>query len=273
MAGHSPRPVYTGGSVEAYLSALEAWQNTPATTTTTTTTGQTPPTVPEGTDTGTGGGTSFAGSAAGITFAAQQQQSLLTIQRENAEELARQQQEDALFRQGKEQEFQRQQLERRLAVEAKVRQDEREAERLANIAQLRAERQSTFAQLLASGDQARAVIFALGFGPLNDVFDVRAQALGTTIKELRGARRLEATTEAALSRVLGRSVDIGREGVRGLGTAISSARAFVQGGSDIQTLLASAFGVGSLREGEQPGISQARLAELIQEVTPRGVLP
>ena len=115
-------------------------------------------------------------------------------------------------------------------------------------------------------------MFALGFGPENDVFDLRAQGLGTTVKELAGARELEATTEAALSRVLGRSVDIGREGVRGLGTAISSARAFVQGGADIQTLLASAFGVGSLREGEQPGVSQARLAELIQEVVPQGVL-
>jgi hypothetical protein len=123
-----------------------------------------------------------------------------------------------------------------------------------------------------SGDQVRAVIFALGFGPENDAFDARARSLGTTIQELKGARQLETTTELALGRVLGREVDIGREGVRGLGTAISSARAFVQGGADIQTLLTSAFGVGSLREGEQPGISAARLGELIQEVTPTGVL-
>ncbi|KKM65992.1 hypothetical protein LCGC14_1485710, partial [marine sediment metagenome] len=44
------------------------------------------------------------------------------------------------------------------------------------------------------------------------------------------------------------------------------------GGADIQTLLTSAFGVGSLRAGERPGISQARLAELVQSVTPTGVL-
>jgi hypothetical protein len=115
-------------------------------------------------------------------------------------------------------------------------------------------------------------MFALGFGPENDAFDVRARSLGTTIRELKGARALEATTEQALSRVLGREVDIGQEGVRGLGTAVGAARSFVQGGADVQQLLTSAFGVGSLREGERPGISQARLAELIQSVVPRGVL-
>jgi hypothetical protein len=178
-----------------------------------------------------------------------------------------------LVRQQQEQAFQRRQLERRIAEERRIRAQERERERRANISQLRAERQSTFAQLLASGDQARAVMFALGFGPENDVFDVRARQLGTTIRRLKGARELERTTERALSQVLGREVDIGRRGVRGLGTAIGAARAFVQGGADIQTLLTSAFGVGSLKKGEQPGISGARLAELIQSVTPTGVLP
>jgi hypothetical protein len=115
-------------------------------------------------------------------------------------------------------------------------------------------------------------MFALGFGPENDAFDVRARSLGTTIRELKGARALEATTEQALSRVLGREVDIGQEGVRGLGTAVGAARSFVQGGADVQQLLTSAFSVGSLRKGERPGISQARLAELIQSVVPRGVL-
>lgn len=264
MAGHSPRPTYQGGSIEAFLSTLQAWKNISATPTPTPTP---PPPIP-----GTGGDPSFGGTAAGVTFAAQQQQSLLTIQAENAAALAKQQQVNALIIQQKEQEFQRQQLQTRIAVEQRARAQERERTRQANITQLRAERQNTFAQLLASGDQVRAVIFALGFGPENDAFDVRARALGTTIQELKGARQLESTTEAALSKVLGQSVDIGREGVRGLGTAISSARAFVQGGADIQTLLTSAFGVGSLREGEQPGISSARLGELIQQVTPQGVL-
>ena len=233
-----------------------------------------PPPPPPG-DGGGGGGTAptpFSQTRAGVVFAAEQQRQSLLIQRQNAAALARRQQRDALIRQQREQAFQRQQLQRRVAEERRIRVEERERTRQANIGQLRVERQGTFAQLLASGDQARAVMFALGFGPENDAFDVRAQSLGTTIRELKGARQLETTTEAALSRVLGREVDIGREGVRGLGTAVGAARQFVQGGADIQQLLTSAFGVGSLREGERPGISQARLGELIQQVTPTGVL-
>ena len=230
------------------------------------------PTVPEG-DGGSGGGpTPFSQTQAGIVFAAEQQRQSLLIQRQNAAALARQQQRDDLVIQAREQKFLTDQLNKRIAEERRVRAEERERERQANIAQLRVERQSTFAQLLSSGDQARAVMFALGFGPENDIFDVRARQLGTTVRELRGARQLERTTEEALSRVLGREVDIGREGVRGLGTAIGAARSFVQGGADIQTLLTSAFGVGSLRAGERPGISAARLGELIQQVTPTGVL-
>ena len=216
--------------------------------------------------------TPFSQTQAGLTFSAEQERQSLLIQRQNAEELARVQQRDALIRQQQEQAFQTNALNRRFAEEGRIRAQERERERQANIRQLRAERQGAFSQLMKSGDQVRAVIFALGFGPENDAFDARARSLGTTIQELKGARQLETTTEAALGRVLGREVDIGREGVRGLGTAISSARSFVQGGADIQTLLTSAFGVGSLREGEQPGISAARLGELIQEVTPQGVL-
>lgn len=271
MSGHSPRPVFTGGSVEAFQSLVRAWEATSPTSAQTFQTVRAPPPI----DGGGGGGTAptpFSQTQAGLTFAATQQQQLLAIQRESAEALARRQQVNALIIQRQEQAFQREQLQRRFDEERKVRADERERTRQANIRTLRVERQQAFSQLLASGDQVRAVMFALGFGPENDVFDLRAKGLGTTINELKGARALERTTESALSRVLDRSVDIGREGVRGLGTAISSARAFVQGGADIQTLLASAFGVGSLREGEQPGISQARLTELIQEVVPQGVL-
>jgi hypothetical protein len=202
---------------------------------------------------------------------------LLAIERTNAETLARQQQANALLVQQQEQAFQRQQLQRRFAEEARVRAEERERVRQANIRQLRVERQATFSQLVASGDVARAALFGLGFGPENDVFDARARQLGTTVQRLRGANQFRVTTEGALSRILeragtGRPVTIDVEGVRGLGPAIGAARAFVQGGADVQTLLISAFGVGSLREGEQPGISQARLTELISEVVPRGVL-
>jgi hypothetical protein len=217
--------------------------------------------------------TPFAQTREGLIFSAEQQRQLLGVQRENQEALSRQQHLDDLEIQAGEQAFQAKELDRRLAAEAKVRADERERQRQANINQLRAEREAYFGQLMKEKDLARAVIFALGYGPENDIFDVRARALGTSVKELKSARGLQQTTQQALSRVLDRDVTIGREGVRGLGTAISSARAFVQGGADVRDLLTSAFGVGSLREGEQPGMSAERLGELIAEVTPRGILP
>lgn len=191
----------------------------------------------------------FSTTQAGILFEYQQQQNLLAQQQANALELQR----------------------RELAADA-----ERETQRLArerekNIAQLQADREITFAALLRD-DPVRATLFALGYGPDKDVFDVRAQSLGITLGELRGARELEATQESALSKILGRAVDIGTQGVQGLSSAQQAARAFVQGGADIQTLLKSAFGVGSLAKGEQPGLSAARLQELIAEVTPAGVL-
>ncbi len=241
-------------------------------TTTTTTTGQIPP------RSAAGGGFSagpvaFSQTRAGLIFADETQRGLLTVQRENAQALARQQHRDDLVLQASEQKFQAGQLQKRLDDEAKVRAEERERARKANINQLRVERQGTFAALLKSGDQARAVIFALGFGPDNDVFDVRARALGTTVQELKGAQALRTTTQEALSRVLDRQVTIGREGVRGLGSSFQAATAFTQGGIDVQDLLRSGFGVGSLRAGERPGISAARLGELIQQVTPTGFLP
>ncbi len=262
-------PSVTGSTLNRILEERQR-VTTSGTTTSTTTTAPSP--LPPPPPSGGGGPTPFTQTRAGVVFGAEQDRQSLLIQRQNAEALARQQQRDALIRQQQEQVFQRQQLQRRITEERQIQAETRERERQANISQLRVERQSTFAQLLQSGDQARAVMFALGFGPENDTFDVRARSLGTTIRELKGARQLETTTEAALSRVLGQSVDIGREGVRGLGTAIGAARSFVQGGADVQQLLTSAFGVGSLREGERPGISQARLAELIQSVVPTGVL-
>lgn len=232
----------------------------------------TPPPPPAPSGGGGFGPTPFAQTQAGLVFSAEQERQSLRIQRASQEALVRQQQANALIIQQREQTFQQQQLNRRLAEERRIRAEERERLRQSNIAQLRVERQTAFGELLRSGDQVRAVLFALGFGPENDAFDVRARSLGTSIQELRGAQELRGTTQAALSRVLGRQVTIGREGARGLGTAISSARAFAQGGVDVQTLLASAFGVGSLRAGEQPGISPERLQELVQQVTPTGAL-
>jgi hypothetical protein len=202
------------------------------------------PPPPMGT-TGVGGPTPFAQTREGIVFGAEQQRELLGIQSESAEALARQQHLGALEIQAGEQAFQTQQLERRLASEAAILREEREHQRLANINQLRVDRQATFSQMMKEGDQVRAVIFALGYGPENDAFDVRAQALGTSVQELKGAQALRTTTEQALNRILGRApttgrgggrrdmlerarrlkagkgrVTIGEEGVRGLGPAI-----------------------------------------------------
>ena len=216
--------------------------------------------------------TPFAQTEVGLVFGAETERQALEIQRQNAAALAKQQQADALILQQEEQTFQAGELDRRLAAEAKVRAEERERLRRSNIRQLRAERYTAFGEMMKSGDQVRAVMFALGYGPENDAFDVRAQALGTTVKRLRGALALRATTQAALSRVLGHRVEIGGAGVRALGAPVRAARQFVQGGADIRTLLQSAFGVGSLRAGERPGMSAERLVELIQQVTPTGVV-
>ncbi len=215
----------------------------------------------------------FSQTKAGLEQAHQTALKQLQIQQENQDALDRKRHRDSLALQAVEQDFLAGEAQKQRDRDAAIRREEIARKRTEDINRLKIERQSTFSQLIQSGDQVRAVLFALGVGPENDTFDVRARSLGITLNELRGARGLERTTEAALNRVLGRTtVDIGTEGVRGLGSAVGSARAFVQGGADIQTLLASAFGVGSLREGEQPGISRARLGELVTEVTPVGVL-
>ena len=168
--------------------------NRGTTTATTTTTANNPP------GSAAGGGFSsgpvpFSQTRAGLLFADETQRNLLTIGRENAESLARKKQADDLILQAGEQKFQERQLQRRLDDEQRVRTEERERVRQSNINQLKIERQGTFSALMKSGDQARAVIFALGFGPENDVFDVRARALGTTVQELRGAQALRTTTQ------------------------------------------------------------------------------
>lgn len=228
------------------------------------------PPVPPGGGGGAAGPTPFAQTKGGLIFRAEQDRQLLAAQRVSAQELERVRARNALIYQQREQAFETKQLDKRLAEERKVRAEERERVRQSNIRQLRVERQTAFVEMVKSGDVVRAVMFARGFGPENDAFDVRARGLGTSVKALRGARRFERTTEQALSAVLGRQVGISRQGVRGLGAAIGSARAFVQGGADIQTLLTSAFGVGSLKRGERPGMGAERLAELIQQVTPTG---
>ncbi len=146
-----------------------------------------------------------------------------------------------------------------------------EERRQENIRGLRGERQSRFVDLIGR-DQARAVLFALGLGPQADIFTARASQLESTLPALKGARTLELETEAALAQLLGNTVDIGAKGVAGLGTAQGAATAFQRGGLSAQQLLASAFGVGDLGTGRQPGIGADELLRIVQSVTPVGSL-
>ena len=146
-----------------------------------------------------------------------------------------------------------------------------EHERQLGISGLLSERQERYAQMLPS-DAIRATLFALGLGQGTEPFRTRAGQLRTTLAPLAGAEETARGQESALSRLLGgRGVRIGEYGVQGLGSAQQAARAWAGGGADVQSLLASAFGLGSTYAGEAPGIGQARLQELVGEVTPRGM--
>lgn len=145
-----------------------------------------------------------------------------------------------------------------------------EHERQLGVSELLQERQSRYAQMLPQ-DSVRATLFALGLGQGTEPFRTRARHLKTTLTPLAGAEETKRGQEAALSRLLGdRKVSIGQHGVMGLGSAQQAARAYMQKGADAQRLLASAFGLGSTYEGEAPGMSEARLQELVGEVTPTG---
>src|SRR3990167_7337705 len=141
----------------------------------------------------------FSQTQAGLAFANQQQLGLLAIQRQNEETLARQQQRNALEIQAREQAFIAREAERQRSEQAKIRREDLARQRQESLNQLQLDREQTFADLMKSGDQVRAVLFASGFGPESQLFDVRARQLGTSLKALRGAKQLEQTTESALS--------------------------------------------------------------------------
>lgn len=150
---------------------------------------------------------------------------------------------------------------------------QRQADREAQAANLQAQRQQTYVDLLGR-DPARAILFALGYGPEHDVFSTQAKKLGITLPPLIGAAESQKTTQDALSKLLGAKVTIGEQGVQGLGQSpYGAARAFAQGGADAQKLLTSAYGVGSTAPGGMPGISPERFAEQLAQVTPQGNLP
>ena len=167
--------------------------------------------------------------------------------------------------------FERQEALRERAARAEEIRQQLEERRQENIRGLRGERQSRFVDLIGR-DQARAVLFALGLGPQADIFTTRASQLETTLPALQGARTLELETEAALAQLLGKDIDIGAQGVSGLGPAQGAATAFQRGGLSAQQLLSSAFGVGDLGTGRQPGIGADELRRIVESVTPRGTL-
>lgn len=149
-----------------------------------------------------------------------------------------------------------------------------EARRQEQIRELRQARQAAFVELLGR-DPARATLFALGLGPEADVFNVNARALGVTLEPLKGAEKLRQRTERALTGLQeGRRVRLGERGALGLRSPEKLARAvqFQPGGESGTQLLLSALGIGSLRPGEQPGLTAEEVLRRAQEVTPTGVL-
>jgi hypothetical protein len=109
---------------------------------------------------------------------------------------------------------------------------------------------------------------------------------------MQGIEAYKRNTENALNQAFDRGkvegkgpVSLGAEGVTGLPSAIKSQNLFTTGSgmlgganTDVQTLLTSAFGVGSTQgaqagaEGKQTGLSQEEFLRQIMDVTPKGAL-
>lgn len=150
----------------------------------------------------------------------------------------------------------------------------RQFERAQELERLKAERERIFTDMLGT-DPVRAVLFALGIGgeilPGGDRF--------ADLAPLPGARAQADATQQALSRLTSRDVQVGQEGVTGLGPAVKTAAAFggQAGGTggniaDQRKLLLSGFGVGAKRGKGRPGQSREETLRQIASVTPQGIL-
>lgn len=147
---------------------------------------------------------------------------------------------------------------------------------------LKAERQRIFVDMMGR-DPVRATLFAMGVGgqilPGGERF--------ADLPALKGAQNREIQTETALNKLLQGQlptpvstaggtrtggVDLSSSGVTGLPPAIKSAQAFQQAGAGGKSVLTSAFGVGDIRAGQQPGINPEEFLQLIDSVTPKGVI-
>ena len=137
-------------------------------------------------------------------------------------------------------------------------------------AQLKVERSRIFADMMGK-DPVRAVLFALGAGgtlvPGGEQFQ--------NLAPMEGAEQQAAATGKALSALTGKSVGVTTEGVQGLGgtkDVLQQARTFNRSANDAaKTVLASAFGVGSTKPGqEQAAVNTQDLVDLVKQVTPTG---
>ena len=140
-------------------------------------------------------------------------------------------------------------------------------ERKADITGLKAERETAYAGM--GEDEVRQTMFGLGLGDEADPFSTRAKGLKTKLDPIKGVKKTRDRQEQALGRLLGSDVNIGKKGVTGLGSVLQAASAW-QKSDAAKRLLSSAFGVGSLREGEAPGLSLAEQQRQIASVTPTG---
>jgi hypothetical protein len=195
----------------------------------------------DGGGTGGGGGGSFGGSQAGFEL---------------------------------EQQFALDQLAKEQAFAAAEAEKARQFERTQELERLKADRERIFTDMLGT-DPVRAVLFALGVGgeilPGGDRF--------SDLAPLPGARAQADATQQALGRLVGRGVQVGQEGVTGLGSAAQAAAAFggQAGGAggniaDQRKLLLSGFGVGAKRGKGRPGQSREETLRQIASVTPQGIL-
>ena len=132
--------------------------------------------------------------------------------------------------------------------------------------ELQFKRAEMFAEY-AGKDPVRAVLLATGMqGGM--IGGVGGQFTG--LPAMKGAKAYEANTEKALGQITGQKIDITGKGVQGLNSVFQNARQAVQGTEATQTLLRSAFGVGSDALGG--GISAEEFGKRVQSVTPTGVL-
>jgi len=143
----------------------------------------------------------------------------------------------------------------------------REAEERQRIAGLTQERDIEFTRTYGI-DPVRAILLGRGLAP-----DITGSGRFSELGEMAGIRGRQTEVEQALRKAIGQreggSARISEQGVEGLPSAQSVARQVQFGGTDLGTLLSSAFGVGNRSLGG--GVNPQEFMRLIEDVTPKGV--